>query len=117
MPRACQALLELQPVYSWAPAHLWEVLEPKQAQWGSSRLRQSSVSHLPAQPLVPSPCPCPGCWSLAPSRARTCWLSLDPLLQYDEDAMVEAVGKHNPVSFAFEVTSDFMHYRKGVYSK
>lgn len=37
--------------------------------------------------------------------------------QYDEDGMVEAVGKHNPVSFAFEVTSNFMHYRKGVYSK
>ncbi|XP_010223783.1 PREDICTED: pro-cathepsin H [Tinamus guttatus] len=36
--------------------------------------------------------------------------------QYDEAGMVEAVGKHNPVSFAFEVTSDFMHYRKGVYS-
>lgn len=31
--------------------------------------------------------------------------------------MVEAVGKYNPVSFAFEVTSNFMHYRKGVYSK
>uniref|UniRef100_A0A8C9NGW3 Cathepsin H n=1 Tax=Serinus canaria TaxID=9135 RepID=A0A8C9NGW3_SERCA len=38
------------------------------------------------------------------------------ITQYDEDGMVEAVGKHNPVSFAFEVTSDFMHYRKGVYS-
>ncbi|KAF4792568.1 hypothetical protein TURU_119862 [Turdus rufiventris] len=38
------------------------------------------------------------------------------ITQYDEDGMVEAVGRHNPVSFAFEVTSDFMHYRKGVYS-
>ncbi|NWT76142.1 CATH protein, partial [Prunella himalayana] len=38
------------------------------------------------------------------------------ITQYDEDGMVEAVGKHNPVSFAFEVTSDFMLYRKGVYS-
>nr|AEC13302.1 cathepsin H [Gallus gallus] len=38
------------------------------------------------------------------------------ITQYDEAGMVEAVGKHNPVSFAFEVTSDFMHYRKGVYS-
>lgn len=38
-------------------------------------------------------------------------------LQYDEAGMVEAVGKYNPVSFAFEVTSNFMHYRKGVYSK
>ncbi|KAM6388141.1 pro-cathepsin H isoform 2-T2 [Pluvialis apricaria] len=38
------------------------------------------------------------------------------ITQYDEDGMVEAVGKHNPVSFAFEVTGNFMHYRKGVYS-
>ncbi|NXX77684.1 CATH protein, partial [Urocolius indicus] len=38
------------------------------------------------------------------------------LLQYDEDGMVEAVGRHNPVSFAFQVTANFMHYRKGVYS-
>ncbi|NXI32190.1 CATH protein, partial [Sterrhoptilus dennistouni] len=52
-------------------------------------------------------------WSLHSQEMRS-----DPgsLLQYDEDGMVEAVGKHNPVSFAFEVTSDFMHYRKGVYS-
>ncbi|KAJ7417608.1 Bloom syndrome protein [Pitangus sulphuratus] len=50
------------------------------------------------------------------STARSRWMILDPLLQYDEDGMVEAVGKHNPVSFAFEVTGDFMHYRKGVYS-
>uniref|UniRef100_A0A452U2J3 Procathepsin L n=1 Tax=Ursus maritimus TaxID=29073 RepID=A0A452U2J3_URSMA len=34
----------------------------------------------------------------------------------DERAMVEAVALYNPVSFAFEVTSDFMIYRKGVYS-
>ncbi|XP_026366398.1 pro-cathepsin H isoform X1 [Ursus americanus] len=34
----------------------------------------------------------------------------------DERAMVEAVALYNPVSFAFEVTSDFMMYRKGVYS-
>uniref|UniRef100_A0A493TCQ9 Pro-cathepsin H n=1 Tax=Anas platyrhynchos platyrhynchos TaxID=8840 RepID=A0A493TCQ9_ANAPP len=38
------------------------------------------------------------------------------ITQYDEAGMVEAVGKYNPVSFAFEVTSNFMHYRKGVYS-
>nr|XP_013801182.1 PREDICTED: pro-cathepsin H [Apteryx mantelli mantelli] len=38
------------------------------------------------------------------------------ITEYDEAGMVEAVGKHNPVSFAFEVTGDFMHYRKGVYS-
>ena len=31
--------------------------------------------------------------------------------------MVEAVALHNPVSFAFEVTADFMMYRKGIYSR
>ncbi|XP_053128423.1 pro-cathepsin H [Hemicordylus capensis] len=35
---------------------------------------------------------------------------------YDEPSMVEAVGQHNPVSFAFEVTDDFMSYSTGVYS-
>ncbi|TKS73425.1 Ras-specific guanine nucleotide-releasing factor 1 [Collichthys lucidus] len=35
---------------------------------------------------------------------------------YDEMELVDAVGTRNPVSFAFEVTSDFMHYSKGVYS-
>nr|XP_060611417.1 pro-cathepsin H [Anolis sagrei ordinatus] len=35
---------------------------------------------------------------------------------YDEQGMEEAVGRYNPVSFAFEVTEDFMHYQKGVYS-
>ncbi|ELW70685.1 Pro-cathepsin H [Tupaia chinensis] len=34
----------------------------------------------------------------------------------DEEAMVEAVALYNPVSFAFEVTNDFMMYRKGIYS-
>nr|XP_019606766.1 PREDICTED: pro-cathepsin H [Rhinolophus sinicus] len=34
----------------------------------------------------------------------------------DEAAMVEAVALYNPVSFAFEVTEDFMLYRKGIYS-
>uniref|UniRef100_A0A8C4F9S4 Cathepsin H n=1 Tax=Dicentrarchus labrax TaxID=13489 RepID=A0A8C4F9S4_DICLA len=38
------------------------------------------------------------------------------LLQYNEMEMVDAVGTRNPVSFAFEVTSDFMHYSKGVYT-
>uniref|UniRef100_F7BRD4 Pro-cathepsin H n=1 Tax=Callithrix jacchus TaxID=9483 RepID=F7BRD4_CALJA len=35
---------------------------------------------------------------------------------YDEDAMVEAVALYNPVSFAFEVTQDFMMYKRGIYS-
>lgn len=38
-------------------------------------------------------------------------------LQNDEKAMVEAVALHNPVSFAFEVTEDFMLYQKGIYSR
>lgn len=37
--------------------------------------------------------------------------------QYDEQAMVEAVALYNPVSFAFEVTEDFMLYQKGIYSR
>lgn len=35
---------------------------------------------------------------------------------YDEKGMEDAVATHNPVSFAFEVTSDFMLYSSGVYS-
>ncbi|CAG13112.1 unnamed protein product, partial [Tetraodon nigroviridis] len=35
---------------------------------------------------------------------------------YDEKGMEDAVATHNPVSFAFEVTDDFMHYKGGVYS-
>ncbi|KAK2917862.1 hypothetical protein Q8A73_004608 [Channa argus] len=35
---------------------------------------------------------------------------------YDEMGMVDAVATHNPVSFAFEVTDDFMSYHKGVYT-
>lgn len=38
-------------------------------------------------------------------------------LQYDEKAMVDAVARLNPVSFAFEVVSDFMHYKEGVYTR
>ncbi|XP_071771678.1 pro-cathepsin H [Centroberyx gerrardi] len=35
---------------------------------------------------------------------------------YDEMGMVDAVATRNPVSFAYEVTDDFMHYHQGVYS-
>ncbi|KAK1887497.1 Pro-cathepsin H [Dissostichus eleginoides] len=38
------------------------------------------------------------------------------ITQYDEKGMVDAVATLNPVSFAFEVTSDFMHYSEGVYT-
>ncbi|KAK5867420.1 hypothetical protein PBY51_011913 [Eleginops maclovinus] len=38
------------------------------------------------------------------------------ITEYDEMGMVDAVATLNPVSFAFEVTSDFMHYSTGVYT-
>ncbi|XP_073706412.1 pro-cathepsin H-like [Garra rufa] len=38
------------------------------------------------------------------------------ITKYDELGMVDAVARLNPVSFAYEVTSDFMHYRDGVYT-
>uniref|UniRef100_A0A673BQ08 Pro-cathepsin H n=1 Tax=Sphaeramia orbicularis TaxID=375764 RepID=A0A673BQ08_9TELE len=38
------------------------------------------------------------------------------ITSYDEKAMVDAVARLNPVSFAFEVTNDFMHYKEGVYT-
>ncbi|XP_043933651.1 pro-cathepsin H [Protopterus annectens] len=38
------------------------------------------------------------------------------ITKYDEDGMVAAVAKFNPVSFAFQVTSDFMSYKDGIYS-
>ena len=37
--------------------------------------------------------------------------------QYDEKAMVDAVARLNPVSFAFQVTADFKHYKEGVYTR
>lgn len=39
------------------------------------------------------------------------------LLQYNEVELEDAVATHNPVSFAFEVTSDFMQYSHGVYTR
>ncbi|KAK2842255.1 hypothetical protein Q5P01_012455 [Channa striata] len=35
---------------------------------------------------------------------------------YNEMEMLDAVATHNPVSFAFEVTNDFMSYHEGVYT-
>uniref|UniRef100_A0A3Q1FGN1 Cathepsin H n=1 Tax=Acanthochromis polyacanthus TaxID=80966 RepID=A0A3Q1FGN1_9TELE len=35
---------------------------------------------------------------------------------YNEREMMDAVATRNPVSFAFEVTSDFMQYSSGVYT-
>uniref|UniRef100_UPI0037E9B1E8 pro-cathepsin H n=1 Tax=Semicossyphus pulcher TaxID=241346 RepID=UPI0037E9B1E8 len=38
------------------------------------------------------------------------------ITENDEMGMVDAVGTRNPVSLAFEVTSDFMLYHQGVYT-
>uniref|UniRef100_A0A671RUM1 Pro-cathepsin H-like n=1 Tax=Sinocyclocheilus anshuiensis TaxID=1608454 RepID=A0A671RUM1_9TELE len=38
------------------------------------------------------------------------------ITKYDEMGMVDAVARLNPVSLAYEVTSDFMHYRDGIYT-
>uniref|UniRef100_A0A4W5PB08 Peptidase C1A papain C-terminal domain-containing protein n=1 Tax=Hucho hucho TaxID=62062 RepID=A0A4W5PB08_9TELE len=38
------------------------------------------------------------------------------ITRYDELGMLNAVARHNPVSLAYEVTSDFMHYHSGVHS-
>nr|XP_033776732.1 pro-cathepsin H [Geotrypetes seraphini] len=35
---------------------------------------------------------------------------------YDEISMEQAVATRNPISFAFEVTEDFLNYRSGVYT-
>lgn len=53
-------------------------------------------------------------WERAGSRVS---VRLPICPQNDEEAMVEAVALYNPVSFAFEVTNDFMLYRKGIYSR
>uniref|UniRef100_A0A674AYX1 Peptidase C1A papain C-terminal domain-containing protein n=1 Tax=Salmo trutta TaxID=8032 RepID=A0A674AYX1_SALTR len=37
------------------------------------------------------------------------------ITRYEEMGMLDAVARHNPVSLAYEVTSDFMHYHSGVY--
>uniref|UniRef100_A0A8C8HY58 Peptidase C1A papain C-terminal domain-containing protein n=1 Tax=Oncorhynchus tshawytscha TaxID=74940 RepID=A0A8C8HY58_ONCTS len=38
------------------------------------------------------------------------------ITSYDEKGMVDAVARLNPVSFGYEVTDDFLHYKDGVYS-
>ncbi|KAJ8417348.1 hypothetical protein AAFF_G00285750 [Aldrovandia affinis] len=38
------------------------------------------------------------------------------ITMYDEMGMVDAVARLNPVSLAYQVTPDFMHYKEGVYS-
>ncbi|XP_043980475.1 pro-cathepsin H [Gambusia affinis] len=51
-----------------------------------------------------------------PSMAAAFVKEVRNITAYDEMGMVDAVGTRNPVSFAFEVTSDFMHYHQGVYT-
>ncbi|XP_032439306.1 pro-cathepsin H [Xiphophorus hellerii] len=51
-----------------------------------------------------------------PSMAAAFVKEVRNITAYDEMGMVDAVGTLNPVSFAFEVTSDFMHYHQGVYT-
>ncbi|KAM3625078.1 uncharacterized protein V6R79_006534 [Siganus canaliculatus] len=51
-----------------------------------------------------------------PALAAAFVLDVVNITIYDEKAMVDAVARLNPVSFAFEVTNDFMHYKDGVYT-
>uniref|UniRef100_A0A8C9Z5J6 Pro-cathepsin H n=1 Tax=Sander lucioperca TaxID=283035 RepID=A0A8C9Z5J6_SANLU len=50
-----------------------------------------------------------------PALAAAFVLDVVNITSYDEKAMVDAVARLNPVSFGFQVTADFMHYREGVY--
>lgn len=38
------------------------------------------------------------------------------ITRYDEMGMVDALANYNPVSFAYEVVADFMHYKDGIYT-
>ncbi|XP_076593393.1 pro-cathepsin H-like [Chaetodon auriga] len=51
-----------------------------------------------------------------PALAAAFVLDVVNITRYDEKAMVDAVARLNPVSFAFDVTSEFMHYKEGVYT-
>ncbi|XP_033480672.1 pro-cathepsin H-like isoform X1 [Epinephelus lanceolatus] len=51
-----------------------------------------------------------------PELAAAFVLDVVNITSYDEKAMVDAVARLNPVSFGFEVMSDFMHYKEGVYT-
>uniref|UniRef100_A0AAY4BVU1 Pro-cathepsin H n=1 Tax=Denticeps clupeoides TaxID=299321 RepID=A0AAY4BVU1_9TELE len=51
-----------------------------------------------------------------PERAAAFVKEVVNITKYDEMGMVDAVANHNPVSLAYEVTSDFMHYQDGVYT-
>ncbi|XP_067874330.1 pro-cathepsin H [Heterodontus francisci] len=51
-----------------------------------------------------------------PSKAAALVKEVVNITEYDEAGMMDAVAKLNPVSFAFEVTDDFLQYKEGVYS-
>ncbi|XP_059809046.1 pro-cathepsin H isoform X1 [Hypanus sabinus] len=51
-----------------------------------------------------------------PSKAAAFVKDVVNITEYDENAMVDAVGRINPVSFAFQVTDDFVNYDSGIYS-
>ncbi|XP_063334150.1 pro-cathepsin H-like [Pelmatolapia mariae] len=51
-----------------------------------------------------------------PSLAAAFVRDVVNITSYDEKAMVDAVARLNPVTFGFDVTADFKHYKEGVYS-
>ncbi|XP_053271009.1 pro-cathepsin H isoform X1 [Pleuronectes platessa] len=51
-----------------------------------------------------------------PARAAAFVQDVVNITSCDEKAMVDAVAWLNPVTFSFDVTSDFMHYKDGVYT-
>ncbi|XP_069768083.1 pro-cathepsin H [Narcine bancroftii] len=57
-----------------------------------------------------------GSCKFQPSKAAAFVKDVVNITEYDEDGMKDAVARLNPVSFAFQVTNDFMHYSSGIYS-
>uniref|UniRef100_UPI00398F5BD2 pro-cathepsin H n=1 Tax=Pristiophorus japonicus TaxID=55135 RepID=UPI00398F5BD2 len=51
-----------------------------------------------------------------PSKAAAFVKEVVNITEYDEAGMLDAVARLNPISFAFEVTDDFLQYKEGVYS-
>ncbi|KAJ8248784.1 hypothetical protein GJAV_G00227700 [Gymnothorax javanicus] len=57
-----------------------------------------------------------GTCKFRPDRAVAFVKDVVNITMFDEMGMVDAVARLHPISFAYEVTSDFMHYKDGVYS-
>ncbi|XP_042351900.1 pro-cathepsin H [Plectropomus leopardus] len=57
-----------------------------------------------------------GSCAYKPEQAAAFVKEVVNITAYDEMGMVDAVATRNPVSFAFDVTSDFMSYSEGVYT-